>query len=224
MSDFLSRLVREKPLGAFGGIIVLLLLFTGIFADVLAPFPMSEPHMFDRLTGPSGKYLLGTDQLGRDVLSRIIYGARVSLVVGLAATSVNMVVALLIGTTTGFFGGKLDMVVQRFVDAWMAFPGLLILITVMSCWSAKACCRPYWCWVLPASLAARGFRAQCRHRHQARTCICRPPKRLARARPEPSSVTDFPHCGRGYGEQQRRVLPAGRNRGAGLMPEVRPSR
>ena len=132
MSDFLSRLVREKPLGTFGGIIVLLLLFTGIFADVLAPFPMSELHMIDRLTGPSGKYLLGTDQLGRDVLSRIIYGARVSLVVGLAATSVNMVVALLIGTTTGFFGGKLDMVVQRFVDAWMAFPGLLILITVMS--------------------------------------------------------------------------------------------
>ena len=132
MSDFLSRLVREKPLGAFGGVVVLLLLFTGILADVLAPFPMSEPHMLDRLTGPSGKYLLGTDQLGRDVLSRIIYGARVSLVVGLAATGVNMVVALLIGTTTGFFGGKLDMVVQRFVDAWMAFPGLLILITVMS--------------------------------------------------------------------------------------------
>ena len=135
MSDFLSRLVREKPLGTFGGIIVLLLLFTGIFADVLAPFPMSELHMIDRLAGPSGKYLLGTDQLGRDVLSRIIYGARVSLVVGLAATGVNMVVALLallIGTTTGFFGGKLDMVVQRFVDAWMAFPGLLILITVMS--------------------------------------------------------------------------------------------
>ena len=66
------------------------------------------------------------------MLSRIIYGARVSLVVGLAATSINMVVAMLIGTTTGFFGGKLDMVVQRFVDAWMAFPGLLILITVMS--------------------------------------------------------------------------------------------
>ena len=57
MSDFLSRLVREKPLGTFGGIIVLLLLFTGIFADVLAPFPMSELHMIDRLAGPSGKYL-----------------------------------------------------------------------------------------------------------------------------------------------------------------------
>ena len=130
--DFLSRLVREKPLGTFGGIIVLLLLFSGIFADVLAPFPMSEPHMYDRLAAPSGKYLLGTDQLGRDLLSRIIHGARVSVIIGLSATSVNLVVALLIGTTTGFFGGKFDMVVQRFVDAWMAFPGLLILITVMS--------------------------------------------------------------------------------------------
>ena len=111
---------------------MLLLLFCGIFADVLAPYPMKEPHMYDRLTGPSWKYLLGTDQLGRDMLSRIIYGARVSVIIGLSATSVNMVVALLIGTTTGFFVGKLDVVVQRFVDAWMAFPGLLILITVMS--------------------------------------------------------------------------------------------
>ena len=130
--DFLSRLVREKPLGTFGGIIVLLLLFSGIFADVLAPYGMNELHIYDRLAAPSGKYLLGTDQLGRDMLSRIIYGARVSVIIGLSATSVNMVVALLIGTTTGFFGGKLDIVVQRFVDAWMAFPGLLILITVMS--------------------------------------------------------------------------------------------
>ena len=132
LAEFFIRLVREKPLGTFGGIIVLLLLFCGIFADVLAPYPMKEPHMYDRLTGPSWKYLLGTDQLGRDMLSRIIYGARVSVIIGLSATSVNMVVALLIGTTTGFFVGKLDVVVQRFVDAWMAFPGLLILITVMS--------------------------------------------------------------------------------------------
>ena len=165
MSDFLSRLVREKPLGTFGGIIVLLLLFTGIFADVLAPFPMDEPHMLDRLTGPSGKYLLGTDQLGRDVLSRIIYGARVSLVVGLAATSVNMVVALLIGTTTGFFGGKLDMVVQRFVDAWMAFPGLLILITVMSL-VGQGQLQIILVLGISGGIGRFEHRAKCRHRHQ----------------------------------------------------------
>ncbi len=70
--------------------------------------------------------------MGRDFLSRILYGARLSLGVGLAATTVNVVVALLIGGTSGFLGGKLDLGVQRFVDAWMAFPGLLILLTVMS--------------------------------------------------------------------------------------------
>ena len=75
---------------------------------------------------------MGTDQLGQDFLSRILYGARISLLVGLAATTLNVVVAVLIGGVSGFLGGKLDLVVQRFVDAWMAFPGLLILLTIMS--------------------------------------------------------------------------------------------
>ena len=130
--EFILRLVREKPLGTVGGIIVLLLLFCGIFADILAPYGMNEVHLLDRMSPPSEKYLLGADPLGRDIFSRIIYGARISVIIGLSATSINLVVALLIGVTTGFFGGKFDMVVQRFVDAWMAFPGLLILITVMS--------------------------------------------------------------------------------------------
>ena len=132
MMQFIRRLVREQPLGTVGGIIVLLLLFCGIFADLLAPYGMNEIHLLDRYAPPSWKYPLGADQLGRDILSRIIYGARISVIIGLSATSINLVVALLIGATTGFFGGKFDMVVQRFVDAWMAFPGLLILITVMS--------------------------------------------------------------------------------------------
>ena len=75
--------------------------------------------------------MLGTDQLGQDLLSRIIHGARVSLTVGLAATSLNVLIAVLIGTS-GFLGEKVDLAVQRFVDAWMAFPGLLLLLTIMS--------------------------------------------------------------------------------------------
>ena len=132
LMEFIRRLVREQPLGTVGGIIVLLLLFCGIFADLLAPYGMNEIHLLDRYAPPSWQYPLGADQLGRDILSRIIHGARISVIIGLSATSINLVVALLIGATTGFFGGKFDMVVQRFVDAWMAFPGLLILITVMS--------------------------------------------------------------------------------------------
>ena len=132
LAEFFIRLWREKPLGTISGIIVLTFILVAIFGDVLAPFPYREVHPIDRLTGPSARYLLGTDQLGRDLLSRLIYGARISLLIGLAATGVNVVVAVLTGGTSGFLGGKLDLVMQRFVDAWMAFPGLLILLTVMS--------------------------------------------------------------------------------------------
>ena len=132
MADFFVRLVREKPLGTISGIIILIFIFVAIFADVLAPYGYSERHLPDRLTGPSAQYLLGTDHLGRDLLSRLIVGARISLTVGLAATALNVVVAVLVGGISGFIGGKLDLAVQRFVDAWMAFPGLLLLLTIMS--------------------------------------------------------------------------------------------
>ena len=131
-ADFLTRLWREKPLGTFCGIIVLLFILVAIFAEVLAPYPFWQVHQADRMQGPSIRYLLGTDQLGRDFLSRLIIGARISIVVGLAATALNVVVAVLIGGISGFLGGKLDLAMQRFVDAWMAFPGLLLLLTIMS--------------------------------------------------------------------------------------------
>ena len=129
---FLARLWREKPLGSVCGIIILMLILVGILADVLAPYDHMEPHTDDILQAPSARFLLGTDYVGRDFLSRLIHGARLSLIVGLAATTLNVVVAVLIGGSSGFFGGKLDLAVQRFVDAWMAFPGLLLLLTVMS--------------------------------------------------------------------------------------------
>ncbi len=132
LADFSVRLVREKPLGAVGCAIVLLLMFSGILADLLAPHDMSEIHLFDRLAAPSATYLLGADHLGRDILSRIIHGARVSMIVGLAGTTVTVLVATTIGVPSGYLGGKYDMIVQRFVDGWMAFPGLIILLTVIS--------------------------------------------------------------------------------------------
>jgi peptide/nickel transport system permease protein len=131
-ADFFTRLVREKPLGTFCGIIVLLFILVAIFAEVLAPYPVWQVHQADRMQGSSARYLLGTDQLGRDLLSRLIYGARLSMVVGLSATAVNVVVAVLIGGISGFIGGKFDLTMQRFVDAWMCFPGLLLLLTIMS--------------------------------------------------------------------------------------------
>ena len=132
MTDFFRRVVKEKPLSIIAGVVILLLMLVAIFADVLAPFPHDEVNIVDRMQAPSGRYLLGTDQLGRDLLSRLIFGAQISLTVGLAATAVNVVVAVLIGGPSGFFGGRLDLAAQRFVDAWMAFPGLLLLLTIMS--------------------------------------------------------------------------------------------
>ena len=132
LAEFFIRLVREKPLGTACGIVILILMLVAIFADLLMPFPYDELHLRDRLQGPSAQYLLGTDQLGQDVLSRLIYGARISFLVAVAVTAIMTVLSTLIGGISGFLGGRFDIIVQRFVDAWNVFPGLLILLTIMS--------------------------------------------------------------------------------------------
>ena len=129
---FLVRLWKQKPLGTICGIVVVLFVTVAVFADFVAPYAYDEPHLEDRLTGSSIKYPLGTDYLGRDFLSRLIYGARISLTVGLVASALTVAVAVLIGGSSGFIGGRFDLAVQRFVDAWMCFPGLLLLLTIMS--------------------------------------------------------------------------------------------
>lgn len=130
--DFLIRLVREKHLGTLGGIITLLLLVAGIFADFLAPHGYNDIQIEHYLAPPSAQFPLGTDNLGRDVLSRIIYGARISMIVGLSATSISVAIATIIGLFSGYLGGKFDMTMQRFVDGCMCFPGLILLIAVIS--------------------------------------------------------------------------------------------
>ena len=130
--DFCIRLVTEKPLGTVGGIITLLLLFIGIFADLLAPYGYNETGVGPFLAPPSADFWLGADNLGRDLLSRVIYGARVSLIVGLAATSSYVLIAIFIGILSGYIGGRFDLIVQRFVDAVMSLPWLPMLMIIMS--------------------------------------------------------------------------------------------
>ncbi|MCL0029260.1 ABC transporter permease [Dehalococcoidia bacterium] len=132
LAEFFGRLGREKPLGTACGIVILTLMFVATFADFLIPFPYDEIHLEDRLQGPSAQYLLGTDQLGQDVLSRLIYGARISFLVAIAVSTIRMVLSTLVGGISGFLGGRFDIIVQRFVDAWNVFPGLLLLLTIMS--------------------------------------------------------------------------------------------
>ena len=130
--DFFARLATQKPLGMASGVVILLLIMVAIFGGKLAPYPYKEMHLADRLLGPSSQYLLGTDQTGRDVLSRVIFGARISILVGLTVTTLSVIISTLVGGISGFVGGKLDLIVQRFVDSWMAFPGLLLMLTIIS--------------------------------------------------------------------------------------------
>ena len=130
--DLVIRLVREKPLGTVGGVLVILLILTGIFADVLTPYAMDEINLIDRLQSPSFKHLMGTDELGRDTFTRVIHGARISMTVGLAASALATVISAMIGIFSGYLGGRFDMVTQRFVDAWLCFPGLFLVLSVMA--------------------------------------------------------------------------------------------
>ena len=132
MVELVSRLIKEKPLGVVGAIIVLILLFAGIFANILAPYGFNDISLADRLDPPSVAHPLGTDNLGRDLLSRIIYGARISMLVGLGASSIGIFLNMVIGMTSGYFGGKTDLIIQRFVDAWMCFPSIFVYLTVMA--------------------------------------------------------------------------------------------
>ncbi|MCA0304374.1 MAG: ABC transporter permease [Proteobacteria bacterium] len=129
---FLGRLFREKPLGAFGFVVCMVFLFCGVFADVLAPYGFNQISPVNRLKPPSAKFWLGTDNLGRDMLSRCLYGAQLSVIIGLSAAALATVVSVFIGVVSGYLGGKFDLVMQRFVDAWMSFPDLIILIVVVS--------------------------------------------------------------------------------------------
>ena len=120
--DFFKRLIREKPLGAVGMFISLSFLVVAVFAELIAPYPMNEIHLGENLLRPSAKYWLGTDNLGRDMLSQIMFGARVSVIVGLGGASIATLLTLFLGMLSGYVGGRLDMVVQRVVDRNMAAP------------------------------------------------------------------------------------------------------
>ncbi|MBA1146947.1 ABC transporter permease [Ectothiorhodospiraceae bacterium WFHF3C12] len=130
--EFVGRLVRERPLGAFGAAICVVLIFTGVFADVIAPEGYNAISPLDRLKAPSWEHWFGTDQLGRDLFARTVHGAQLSIIVAFAATTLSIIISAVIGIASGYIGGRFDMTVQRFVDGWMCFPDLIILIVAVS--------------------------------------------------------------------------------------------
>ena len=129
--DAWRRLLRNK-LGVAGGVTVVLLCLVAIFADVLAPQSYTKANFGNIYEFPSRKFPLGTDQLGRDVLSRMIYGARVSMLVGLGSQVIVVLLGVPLGAVAGYVGGRTDILMTRFIDVMYAFPRLLFVILVMS--------------------------------------------------------------------------------------------
>ena len=132
------RVFRKDKTAILGGIIILAFCVVAIFAPVLAPYNPNQGSLLDRLQPPGWvdddgqRHLLGTDTLGRDVLSRIIYGARVSLPIGLLVTAISLAIGITMGLISGYFGGLVDTVIQRIVDTLLSFPYLIFALAIMA--------------------------------------------------------------------------------------------
>lgn len=126
---FFYRFSRNK-LAVFGLIFMVFIILVAVFAPYLAPYGYDDQNVSIRLTKPNSEHWFGTDDLGRDVFSRMIYGARVSLSVGISTTAISMFIALIIGMISGYYGGKTDNFIMRIVDVFLAIPSILLSIAI----------------------------------------------------------------------------------------------
>jgi len=129
-----GRILLRSPMGVIGGALLLLCLVLVLFGPALAPYDPTRFHPAERLQGPSGAFWMGTDQFGRDILSRVLAGARATILFGVIATALGTALGTTIGLASGFAGGRIDEVVMRFNDSLLAIPGLLkalLIVTVL---------------------------------------------------------------------------------------------
>jgi len=130
--DLLIDFARKRTLGAIGAVIIVVMLVTAIFAGLIAPYDPSETSFLDQLKPPSGDNLLGTDAFGRDVLSRLIYGSRTALKIGFGAAITGASLGALLGVASAYFGGKVDLLLERFMDILISFPLLILALAVVT--------------------------------------------------------------------------------------------
>jgi peptide/nickel transport system permease protein len=122
----------SNPMGLFGAMVLIALIIAAVAAPILSPFDPLEQHPGSELLPPGAPYWLGTDNLGRDLLSRIIFGSRASLLVGVLAVALGATVGIITGLAAGYFGGAVDAIIMRFYDALLSFPAILLGIAVVS--------------------------------------------------------------------------------------------
>ena len=125
---FFSRLFKQDILGTVCAGLLAAIVVCALLAPWIAPYDFDAIDLTSLMQGPSWSHHLGTDELGRDILSRIIYGARTSVIVCITAALLSLALSVTLGVLSGYFGGRLDALVQRFVDTWQSFPDLIVLI------------------------------------------------------------------------------------------------
>jgi peptide/nickel transport system permease protein len=130
-------LLQRQPVGVLAGAVILVLIACGLFAGALAPYRVDDFDVSQRLLDPSAVHLFGTDEQGRDVFSRVLLGAQSSVVIGFSVVTIATCIAVTIGTLCGYFGGWFDLIVQRFVDVWLSFPGLIFVILVLAIFGSR---------------------------------------------------------------------------------------
>ena len=133
----LLRFCKHQPLGAFGASVLIFAIFVAFAAPVLAPHEPTAIAVAEKFSLPFDGQLLGTDELGRDVLSRLIYGARISMTVGIVSVGIGISAGTLIGIFSAYSGGKVDLIIQRLVDALMAFPAIIMALALMAALGAS---------------------------------------------------------------------------------------
>lgn len=129
--DKMKRMAADNKLAVFSAFVILFFLLLAVCAPLLTPYSFEDQDLLSRLSAPSAKHLLGTDELGRDVLTRLLYGARVSLAVGIIPTIASMVIGVLLGMISGYVGGIVDAVIMRLADVVLSFPSLLLAMVIM---------------------------------------------------------------------------------------------
>lgn len=130
-ADKMRRMAAGNKLAVFSAVIILVFILLALFAPLLTPYSFEEMDLMARLAPPSARHLFGTDELGRDVLTRLLYGARVSLAVGIIPTIISMLVGAVLGMVSGYVGGRTDAVIMRLADVVLSFPSLLLAMVIM---------------------------------------------------------------------------------------------
>ncbi len=126
----MRRVFLGRPLVVFGLVVIVIFILIAIFAPLIAPYDPFEPDLSAALSGPTSDHWLGTDPLGRDTLTRIIYGTRTSLMIGIIVVGVSSIIGMLLGTIAGYYGGWTHAIIMRIIDAFMSFPMILLALVV----------------------------------------------------------------------------------------------